>query len=100
MGAEVNAPASDEGGRTALQAAAGSGYLPIVELLLKKGAKVNAPASRGNGRTALQAAAESRADEGLRLHIAALLVKAGADVNAPGYERNGRTACWIIRTPL
>ena len=57
-GAEVNAPASAMAGRTALQAAAGCGHLPIVERLLAEGAKVNAPVSGVAGRTALQAAAE------------------------------------------
>ena len=57
VGAKINAPGKDFAGRTALQAAAGSGHMPIVEYLLKEGAEVNMPASSSNGRTALQAAA-------------------------------------------
>ena len=57
-GADVNSPASDMDGRTALQAAAEGGHLAVVERLLQEGADVNAPASDTGGRTALQAAAE------------------------------------------
>jgi ankyrin repeat protein len=42
---------------TAMQAAAGSGHIEIVDLLLRKGAQVNAAATSINDRTALQAAA-------------------------------------------
>ena len=58
-GVKVNAPASDEGGRTAPEAAAGHGYMIMVECLLEGGAEVNKPGSYDEGRTALQAAAES-----------------------------------------
>ena len=44
-GAKSNAPASSSNGRTALQAAAGSGRLVIVQRLLVQGAKVNEPPS-------------------------------------------------------
>ena len=57
--ADVNATAADDyNGRTALQAAAGGGYLEVVERLLAADANVNAAAAAGGyGRTALQAAA-------------------------------------------
>lgn len=55
--AHVNAPAAGDGGRTALQAAADGGHLPIVDRLLAANADVNvAPAAGWSGRTALQEA--------------------------------------------
>src|SRR6266536_1758486 len=57
-GADVNAPAHDDAGMTALQAAAIQGYLPIALWLLQEGADVLAPGAKKNGRTALDGAAE------------------------------------------
>ena len=72
-GAEVNAPAAQRGGGTALQFAAIEGYIPVACLLLNFQANVNAPASKVNGRTALEGAAEHG-----RLDMLQLLLKAGA----------------------
>ncbi|CAG8955529.1 hypothetical protein HYFRA_00009482 [Hymenoscyphus fraxineus] len=89
-GANINAPAADDGGRTALQAAAVSGSNPnekLISFLLQKGADVNAPAAEIAGITALQGAA-------MNGHITILkrLLELGADPNAPGAEIRGRTA--------
>ncbi|KIH91135.1 hypothetical protein SPBR_01276 [Sporothrix brasiliensis 5110] len=85
-GADVNSPATVPGGRTALQAAAGSGDEQTVELLLQMGANVNAPAYRRGGCTAVQAAARSG-----HLAMVKLLVAAGADVHAAAAHVSGRT---------
>jgi ankyrin repeat protein len=54
--ADVNWPASEYNGRTALQKAVENRHMHIVEFLLKNGANINAPARSKNGVTALQAA--------------------------------------------
>ena len=84
--ADVNAAAAAfDGGRTALQAAAGGGHLAVVERLLQEKANVNAAAA-SNGRTALQAAAE-----GGHLAVVERLLQEKANVNAAAAS-NGRTA--------
>ena len=55
-GADINAPACQSGGRTALQEPAIKGTLAYVRMLLQKGADFNAPPSEARGFTALQAA--------------------------------------------
>ncbi|KAJ2983025.1 hypothetical protein NQ176_g983 [Zarea fungicola] len=57
-GADINYPAEDVRGATALQWAALVGSMPIFTLLLDRGADVNAAAARIEGREALEAAAE------------------------------------------
>lgn len=86
-GANVNAPALGDFGRTALQAAAEGCNMPLVEYLLALGADVNAPPARSRGVTALQAAAI-----GGYCGIASKLLEHRADVNAAGAEKEGRTA--------
>lgn len=104
-GADINAPAGDIHGRTALQAAADSNptlsaqrsranttvksNLEIVEYLLLNHADVNAPAGKEFGRTALQAATSSNFPDP---RIVALLLDHGADVNAAPAEKGGVTA--------
>ena len=86
-GADVNAPATDEGGKTALQAAARAGNFDLVEYLLVFGSEINATASTSGGRTALQAAAESG-----NVDLAKFLIEAGANVNADASPESGRTS--------
>jgi ankyrin repeat protein len=86
-GADINWPAAENEGRTALQVAAEVGLESTVRLLLDEGADVNAPACRREGLTALQAAAK-----GGFLCIADILLKKGANVNAPGGISYGMTA--------
>ncbi|TVY28262.1 Ankyrin repeat domain-containing protein [Lachnellula hyalina] len=83
LGANVNDPAAENNGDTALQAASWRGNLDIVIMLLDHGAEVNAPGSRGYG-TALQ-----RASALGHIKIAQLLLSKGAEVNAPGSHRGG-----------
>ncbi|KAH7420115.1 ankyrin repeat-containing domain protein [Cadophora sp. MPI-SDFR-AT-0126] len=88
-GAEINIPAADVGGYTALQAAALSGSLGILKLLLYRGANVNADPAPNRGRTALQAAIHRyMPDPG----IIQLLIDNGADINAPAAKERGVTA--------
>ncbi|KAI9800743.1 MAG: hypothetical protein M1833_003159 [Piccolia ochrophora] len=102
VGADVNAPACVESGRTALQAAAENGHEGIVKFLIGVDADVNAPAGTQSGLTALQAAAKS-GHEG----IVKFLIDAGTDANAPAGIKGGRTAlqaaarigsCSIVQT--
>ena len=86
-GADVNAPATDEGGKTALQAAVRAGNYELVQNLLVSGSDINAAASLSGGRTALQAAAESG-----NVDLARFLIEAGADVNADASPESGRTS--------
>ncbi|KAK4448806.1 ankyrin repeat-containing domain protein [Podospora aff. communis PSN243] len=88
-GAEINAHAATERGRTALQAASASedANLVMIELLLQKGADVNAPAASQGGVTALQAAAIRG-----HINIAMRLLEENADANAPRALRDGRMA--------
>ncbi|KAH8761908.1 ankyrin repeat-containing domain protein [Hyaloscypha finlandica] len=88
-GAQINASAATDRGRTTLQAAASSedANLTMIELLLSRGAEVNAPAAGDGGVTALQAAAIRG-----HINIALLLIERKADVNAPPALKDGRTA--------
>ncbi|KAH6665534.1 ankyrin repeat-containing domain protein [Halenospora varia] len=88
-GAQINASAATDRGRTALQAAASSedANLTMIELLLSRGVEVNAPAAGDGGVTALQAAAIRG-----HINIALLLIERNADVNAPPALNDGRTA--------
>lgn len=86
-GADVNAPASPNRGKTALQAAAQRGVTPIINLLLQHGADCNALPAEQYGATALQFAAM----EG-RTSIVLLLLRAGAEINAAPSTTGGRTA--------
>ena len=86
-GADVNAPAHDFRGRTALQAAASVSALQIVDLLLDNGADVNASPALYGGATALQFAAAEGS-----IMMVLKLIRAGADINAPGAKANGWTA--------
>ncbi|PSR99244.1 ankyrin repeat-containing domain protein [Coniella lustricola] len=90
-GADVNAPASDVAGMTALQAACFWGQTSIVRLLLGKKANVNAPAGKFKGFTALQAASF-----GGHAELVELLLEHGADVNAPGSQLKGGTALHAV----
>lgn len=85
-GADVNAPAPEPQGRTALQAAVEFGDRNVIELLLNHRANVNAAPS-SEGVTAMQAAAW-RGDT----LLVAKLIQRGADVNAPAAAEYGQTA--------
>ncbi|MCJ1407546.1 hypothetical protein MMC19_001617 [Ptychographa xylographoides] len=74
-------------GMTSVQAAAMSGRIDIVELLVNRGADINADPSEFRGRTALQAAAE-RGD----LVMVTALLKLQANINARPCETEGFTA--------
>jgi ankyrin repeat protein len=86
-GADINAPASPDRGKTALQAAVQRGNISIIKLLLQLGADCNALAAKSYGGTALQFAAM----EG-RIPIVLLLLRAGAEINAAPSTTGGRTA--------
>lgn len=75
-GSDVNAEAGLLCGVTALQAAAITGDIKIVELLISKGADVNAMASFEEGRYAIEGAAEHG-----RLDTVQMLLNAGAKGN-------------------
>lgn len=80
--ADINAPAADYGGITALQGAAIAGHLDVAIMLIKMGAKVNAPPALEEGRTAIEGAAEHG-----RLDMVQLLLNAGARGHPTlGYE--------------
>jgi ankyrin repeat protein len=85
-GANVNAAARKNGGRTALQAAATIGNNDLVQILLDEGDDVNAPPAFIEGRTAIQAAAQGRHTEILRT-----LKEHRADLNAKAGTFRGRT---------
>ncbi|KAH7190109.1 ankyrin repeat protein [Fusarium oxysporum] len=97
-GANVNAAAAADRGRTALQAASAGGHIQVVERLLEAGANVNAAAAARYGRTALQAASavghiqvvERLLEAGA--NVVDRLLNAGADVNAAAAAEEGRTA--------
>jgi ankyrin repeat protein len=74
--------------RTALQAAAGTGSLQLVRLLLEAGADVESKTRHDDEEgTALQFAAISGS-----ISVASELIQNGADVNAPPIGAKGRTA--------
>ena len=76
-GADPNDKPGDKDSEMPLHAAAASGYIPMVKLLLQYGANVN---RMRNDRTPLDAAIE-----GKKLSMIKFLLKAGANVNAKGY---------------
>jgi ankyrin repeat protein len=88
-GADVNAPAGADFGRTALQAATSAEEpdADLVDLLLVYGADVNAPPATRWGVTALQGAA-IRGD----IQIARILLAHEANVNAAPAPEEGCTA--------
>lgn len=103
-GANINAPAYQNTGKTALQAICGwdpvneeelEKQMNIVRYLIDHDADINAPPSRRYGSTALQNAARRGT-----LELAAFLLQHSADVNAPPppiprcftYESSGKTA--------
>lgn len=86
-GADVNAPASPNRGKPALQAAIHVGKTSIIDLLLQHGADCHALAAESHGATALQFAAIDG-----RIPIAIRLLRAGAEINAPPSITGGRTA--------
>ncbi|KAL2822787.1 ankyrin [Aspergillus cavernicola] len=86
-GADVNHPASCNGGRTALQAATELGNIKLVGMLLDAGADVNQEPARKAGATALQLAAIKG-----YIEIVRKLLDSGANVNADGACCMGRTA--------
>ena len=86
-GADINAAAADNYGRTALQTAAEQGNIELVHILLAAGADVNAAAADIWGRTALQAAAGKG-----NIELVHVLLAAGADVNGAAADNYGRTA--------
>lgn len=79
-GANVNEPAGRVRGATALQLAAGKGWLIIARRLINLGADINAPAGEIHGRTALEVAAEHG-----RLTMVQFLLHTG--VSMTGNER-------------
>ena len=81
---EEGSPVSRE---TAFLVAIGTGYSPVVELLLEEGADVNFPPELGVKRTPLQKAAETG-----NFHVVEILFNRGADVNAAAAKRGGGTA--------
>ncbi|KAG6357501.1 hypothetical protein INS49_013378 [Diaporthe citri] len=87
-GADVHAPAGDDGGLTALQAACrhGSSFQFIESLIRVHGANVNEPPGENGGKTALQFAAMSGS-----LSLVEFLLDHGADVNALSGKYEGRT---------
>lgn len=85
-GADVNAPASNRYGSTALQAAAHTEDANLVSLLLENDADVNAPAGQNGGRTALQAASETGNED-----LVTQLFVHGGDINAEAAVTNGLT---------
>lgn len=88
-GADINAPAGTEYGRTALQAACclTPPNIELVEFLLVHGAEVNAPAGIQKGLTALQGAAI----EGY-IKVVIFLLDCGAEPNGDPALEDGRTA--------
>ncbi|PQE13394.1 multiple ankyrin repeats single kh domain protein [Rutstroemia sp. NJR-2017a BVV2] len=95
---DVNVPASERDGRTALQGAAENGDLELCHVLIQAGADVNAaPAPRfpyerlTKGVTALVAAVNSRNHQ-----VVELLVESGADINAIIFAGNPDTGCTAL----
>ncbi|KAJ9306051.1 hypothetical protein DTO217A2_4523 [Paecilomyces variotii] len=86
-GADINAPAAENGGKTALQMAVSEGNLAMTEFLVHHGADVNGSPSPHQGRTALQEAASSGF-----VQLTEFLLAHGADVNAPAAPFGGVTA--------
>jgi ankyrin repeat protein len=94
-GADVNAPPAENGGMTALQAAARSGSfqaaalsgkLEVLRFLVENGADVNAPPAEMGGMTALQAAARNGS-----LEVVQFLLQHGADIDSDVAEDEGQS---------
>jgi ankyrin repeat protein len=92
-GLNINAPAGEVGGSTALQMACRSEPLPVdmkmVQYLLRLGADVNSPPATTGGRTALQIACTH--DE-INFDLINLLLQNDADINAAAADTKGITA--------
>jgi len=89
-GGDINAPADEYFGRTALQAAAAyeNATMEMIRFLLSQGADVHAPPAERGGITALQGAAIQG-----HVNIALMFIsELGADVNQPPALFEGRTA--------
>ncbi|KAH7007352.1 ankyrin repeat-containing domain protein [Ilyonectria destructans] len=86
-GADLNAPASEGFGCTALQGAILYGKGSIVKILLAARADINAPSSSEVGVTALQAAIETGNNELIKT-----LLDSGANIHAPAASFGGATA--------
>lgn len=89
-GADVNSPAGDFHGRTALQAAVEWDHQDAVRCLLDAGANVNAPSCTMGGSTAIQAAVGTG-----NMELIDKLVAAGADINAAAGLCGGRTCLQV-----
>ncbi|KAK4149699.1 hypothetical protein C8A00DRAFT_46731 [Chaetomidium leptoderma] len=85
-GANVNAPASDNGGRTALQSAL-EGEMPveIAEILLRHRADASAPPAMNDGVTAVEAFCNNW-EASRRPDFCETLLGAGATVNRPNRQ--------------
>jgi ankyrin repeat protein len=82
-GADTNAPAHPNGGRTALQSALeGISPIEVAEILLHHGADVSAPPAILDGVTALEAFCHN--EEGSDEAFCHKLIDAGASINRPG----------------
>ncbi|KAH7136285.1 ankyrin repeat-containing domain protein [Dactylonectria macrodidyma] len=87
MGADINAPAAWENGKTALQAAVYIHDIDLVRDLVSRGADINGSPAREGGATALQLAVAER-----NLLITMFLLEQGANINAAAVGKFGRTA--------
>lgn len=89
--ADINAPAAQNSGRTALQAACENArrFPEMISFLLDAGAQINAPPAERFGRTAFQALCSS---ESTSTELASLLIQRGADIHAPAAKYGGVTA--------
>ncbi|KAK3385284.1 ankyrin repeat-containing domain protein [Podospora didyma] len=85
-GADINAPAYQDGGLTALQLALFNGSLETARYLLRKGADVFAPPALLNGRTVLEAVCTLADNDQARADLCHKLLYAGAPVNRPGMK--------------
>jgi len=97
-GANVNEPASWSKGRTALQAAAEAGSLPLVRYFLETGADVNAAPATVDGLSALEAAAACGSDD--KKTIFHLLVEAGARLNRSAEESKSQATTSTLHALL
>lgn len=89
LGANINAPAAEINGRTAIQAAV-SQMRPsekLINFLVENGADVHAPAGKSTGLIALQSASLCG-----HINIVKQLLEMGVDPNAAGAEEGGITA--------
>ena len=86
-GADVNAPPSSDGGRTALHVSAIRGDVRMVEHLPSKGADINASPADAQGRTVLQAAVAKGS-----ANLVRLLLENGTNVNALPSGKGGQSA--------